>query len=60
MFSYLKKNEDIDLIDLISFLKKKNLAEFKMPDMLKKLQEWPLTGTGKINKKELLKLAMYD
>ncbi|MGR7839769.1 AMP-binding protein [Finegoldia sp. P3-F-LR] len=56
----LKKNEDIDLIDLISFLKKKNLAEFKMPDMLKKLQEWPLTGTGKINKKELLKLAMYD
>ncbi|HDD0428227.1 TPA: AMP-binding protein [Staphylococcus aureus] len=49
----LKSKEDISLHEVRTYLKTKGLAEFKLPDIIKKIDEWPLTSFGKIDNKKL-------
>ena len=48
---------DITLQNIKNELSSKGIAGYKLPDMLLKLDKWPLTSVKKIDKKELVKMA---
>lgn len=50
----LDKDKDLRFSEIISILKNQGVAEFKLPDCMKIVDKWPLTATGKINRKKLL------
>ena len=56
-FVVLKENSDVTEESLFKFLRSK-LAKYKVPKKLVFVSELPLTGAGKINKRELEKLAL--
>jgi 2,3-dihydroxybenzoate-AMP ligase len=49
----LKAGEKTTFEEIISFLKEKNIATFKLPERTEIINEFPLTHIGKISKKEL-------
>jgi 2,3-dihydroxybenzoate-AMP ligase len=49
----LKPGEKTTFEEIISFLKEKNIATFKLPERIEIINEFPLTHIGKISKKEL-------
>lgn len=53
----LKNNKEIDLSKIRTYLKEKGLAYFKLPDLVKYVDSWPLTSVGKISKDKLRSLV---
>ncbi len=43
--------------EVYHFLKKKGMAEYKIPDQVECIENWPLTSVGKIDKKALIRLC---
>lgn len=52
-FVILKDNETLTFEELISFLKDKQMASFKLPERLEIVDSFPLTNIGKVSKKDL-------
>lgn len=51
---YAMSNEKFDINELNNFLRRKGIAEYKLPDTLKIVKDFPYTPVGKIDKKSLL------
>ncbi|MBH9580711.1 AMP-binding protein [Staphylococcus felis] len=49
----LKNETNLDIHDLRTYLNNHGLADFKLPDCIKTVNEWPLTSFGKIDIKKL-------
>ena len=47
------KNANVSIHELRKYLKQQGIADFKLPDCLKKVNDWPLTSLGKIDVKKL-------
>ena len=45
------------LSELHAFLRKRGVAPFKLPDQLEYVERWPVTAVGKINKRQLARMA---
>ncbi|WP_373844476.1 (2,3-dihydroxybenzoyl)adenylate synthase [Clostridium sp.] len=54
----LKNHKEIDLNKIRTYLKEKGLAYFKLPDLVRYVDSWPLTSVGKINKDKLRNLVL--
>jgi len=52
--AYIKlKGGNISLEEVVSFLKDRKIASFKLPERIEIIEEFPLTNVGKVSKKEL-------
>ena len=51
-------DKQISLIEIRTFLKEHGVAHFKLPDLVRKVDNWPLTSVGKISKAALRKSAL--
>jgi acyl-CoA synthetase (AMP-forming)/AMP-acid ligase II len=49
---YKKKNEAVIKEDLLSYCRE-NMAKFKVPKIIELVDEMPLSGVGKVDKKVL-------
>ena len=47
----------IDLQEIHRFLREIGIAAYKMPDQIERIETWPLTSVGKIDKKALERMA---
>ena len=47
----------IDLQEIHRFLREIGVAAYKMPDQIERVETWPLTSVGKIDKKALERMA---
>lgn len=54
----LAGDNEITLNEIRTFLKEHGVAHFKLPDLVKKVEAWPLTSVGKISKETLRKSAL--
>lgn len=54
----LAGDNEITLNEIRTFLKEHGVAHFKLPDLVKKVDAWPLTSVGKISKETLRKSAL--
>jgi len=54
----LRRDRELDLPGLISFLKDKEIAKFKLPERLLVCDEFPLSAFGKVSKKTLAEMAL--
>lgn len=54
----LSGDNEITLNEIRTFLKEHGVAHFKLPDLVKKVDAWPLTSVGKISKETLRKSAL--
>ena len=52
-FVILKPGRTLTLPELSAFLLDKRIAKFKLPERLELVQSFPLTGVGKVSKKDL-------
>lgn len=52
----LKKNQKLELKDLVEFLKEKEIAKFKLPERLEVMQDFPVSTFGKVSKKALVEM----
>lgn len=52
----ISSNPDISQEDMVRFLREKELAEYKIPDRVVLMEQWPLTAVGKVDKKALEKM----
>jgi 2,3-dihydroxybenzoate-AMP ligase len=50
----LRKGQSLELPQLVEFLKEKEIAKFKLPERLEKLDEFPVSTFGKVSKKTLV------
>jgi len=50
----LKKDQKLNLNELIDYLKSKEIAKFKLPERLEVLDEFPVSSFGKVSKKSLV------
>lgn len=50
-------NQELTLEKLRGFLKKENVSDFYLPDMLQVIDQLPLTPVGKVDKNELLHMV---
>jgi len=50
----LKSGSELSLSDLVSFLKEKEIAKFKLPERLEVMKDFPVSTFGKVSKKSLL------
>lgn len=50
----LEKDKKLMFYEIIQTLKETGIAEFKLPDCMKIIYNWPLTATGKIDRKRLI------
>ena len=50
-------NRDIGLAEIHSFLNDLGVARYKMPDQVERIDYWPLTSVGKVDKTKLKELA---
>jgi 2,3-dihydroxybenzoate-AMP ligase len=48
-----KPGASLDFADLVSFLRAKQIARFKLPERLELVETFPLTSVGKVSKKDL-------
>jgi 2,3-dihydroxybenzoate-AMP ligase len=53
----LKKNLNLDLHELVDFLKSKEIAKFKLPESMMVVEDFPVSTFGKVSKKALTELA---
>src|SRR5438876_2333159 len=53
----LKKNQKLQLAELVEFLKTKEIAKFKLPERLLVLDDFPVSTFGKVSKKTLSDMA---
>jgi 2,3-dihydroxybenzoate-AMP ligase len=53
----LKPGRELDLSSLVSFLKEREIAKFKLPESLLVLREFPVSTFGKVSKKALSEMA---
>jgi 2,3-dihydroxybenzoate-AMP ligase len=53
----LKRGKQLDLSTLVSFLKDKEIARFKLPERLLICDEFPVSTFGKVSKKALAEMA---
>jgi 2,3-dihydroxybenzoate-AMP ligase len=53
----LKRGREIDLPGLVSFLKDKEIAKFKLPERLLICDDFPVSTFGKVSKKTLAEMA---
>ena len=53
----LKKNCALNLSELVDFLKRKEIARFKLPERLLICQDFPVSTFGKVSKKALAEMA---
>jgi len=49
-----RKDQSLELADLVEFLKAKEIAKFKLPERLEALTEFPVSTFGKVSKKALV------
>lgn len=56
-FILSEDGEEFEREEIYHFLKNKGLAGYKIPDQVENIDVWPLTSVGKIDKKQLVKLA---
>jgi yersiniabactin salicyl-AMP ligase len=52
----IRSDRELSLKHVHDFFRELGVAQYKFPDQLKRVASWPLTGVGKVDKKELLKL----
>lgn len=52
----IRSDMELSLKHVHDFFRELGVAQYKFPDQLERVTKWPLTGVGKIDKKELLKL----
>ncbi|MBI3014222.1 MAG: (2,3-dihydroxybenzoyl)adenylate synthase, partial [Candidatus Tectomicrobia bacterium] len=52
-FVVLRAGKNLSLPELVAFLETKQIARFKLPERLEILPELPVSGFGKISKKDL-------
>ncbi len=52
----LRKGQQLTLEELVDFLKGKEIAKFKLPERLEKLDEFPVSTFGKVSKKALVEM----
>ncbi|MCR6098058.1 (2,3-dihydroxybenzoyl)adenylate synthase [Salipaludibacillus agaradhaerens] len=52
----ISRDQDLKETDLIAFLRTEGLADYKMPDRIEWMANFPKTAIGKVNKKELRRL----
>lgn len=50
----LEKDKNLKFSEIIQTLKEASIAEFKIPDCMKIVDNWPLTATGKIDRRKLI------
>lgn len=53
IYAFIIANREITLDEMKKFLKDRKLAEYKMPDKVVRLDKFPLTAVGKVDKKSL-------
>jgi 2,3-dihydroxybenzoate-AMP ligase len=53
----LKPGRELDLASLVSFLKEREIAKFKLPESLMVVKEFPVSTFGKVSKKALSEMA---
>jgi 2,3-dihydroxybenzoate-AMP ligase len=53
----IKPGREIDLPGLVSFLKDKEIAKFKLPERLLICEDFPVSTFGKVSKKALSEMA---
>lgn len=56
-FLLLENNDTIGLTEIHQYLQGLGVAAYKFPDQIEAIDIWPLTSVGKIDKKELQKMA---
>ena len=56
----LKSGSDLSLADLVSFLKDKEIAKFKLPERLEVMKDFPVSTFGKVSKKALAEMAVKN
>src|ERR671937_319322 len=56
----LKKNQHLELGELVEFLKTKEIAHHKLPERLEILDDFPVSTFGKVSKKQLSEMAERD
>ena len=49
----LRPGASLSLSELVTFLHAQHIAKFKLPERLEVVDAFPLTGVGKISKKDL-------
>lgn len=54
----LRDSEELSLNEVRTFLLDKGIAQFKLPDLIKYIESWPLTSVGKISKEKLKDLVL--
>ena len=54
----IRSDMELSLKHVHDFFRKLGVAQYKFPDQLERIMKWPLTGVGKIDKKELLRLVV--
>ncbi|MCR6105080.1 (2,3-dihydroxybenzoyl)adenylate synthase [Salipaludibacillus agaradhaerens] len=52
----ISRDQDLKETDLIAFLRTEGLADYKIPDRIEWMANFPKTAIGKVNKKELRRL----
>jgi 2,3-dihydroxybenzoate-AMP ligase len=52
-FVTLRSGKSLTLTELTAFLEKKQIAKFKLPERLEIVESLPLSGMGKVSKKDL-------
>jgi 2,3-dihydroxybenzoate-AMP ligase len=53
----LKPGRQVDLPGLVSFLKEKEIAKFKLPERILICEDFPVSTFGKVSKKALSEIA---
>ena len=53
----LKPGRQLDLASLVSFLKEREIAKFKLPESMMVVDEFPVSTFGKVSKKALAEMA---
>ena len=49
-------NDRITIDEMITFLREQNLAKYKLPERIEFIEEFPLVGGQKVNKKKLIEI----
>lgn len=57
-FIVMEEGNTITLSELRTELVRRNISDYKLPELLYLIDEWPLTSVDKIDKKQLVKMAM--
>ena len=56
--AYIMADIEVKYEEVRKFFLNKGVTLYKIPDMVKQIDIWPLTSVGKIDKKKLAAMAM--